>query len=378
MARKTLVVFVDAFGPLQLERFGRRLGFLQHHRSVGGVLGYTSGALPTVLTGQPPAVHGRMCLFTAHRAGERHILSPLRWLGLLPRPLHERHSVRRLAERWLSWRNDLSGYVALHKVPPEHFGWLSLPERDDLFQSPTIGGATTFLAEAREAGLSVYASPWQIAEPQRWIDTHDALERQKPDLAFLYAAELDAVLHAEGNAGRGADAAVDRIARNIDRARLQMSSGGDDVSTFVIGDHGMADVVATVDPRALLPNLGDSTRAFVDSTMLRLWGEVGALERARTLLDETRWPGTWMDAGALERAAAPTGDAYGDAIFVLDEGVMFAPSFLGGAARGMHGYSVHAASARAALASDHPLPSECQSLTGLAPLVRSTLGLGAS
>lgn len=99
---KVLVVFVDALGPQQLARFGDRLSGLSHQKPLSGVLGYSSGALATILTGAPPAAHGRMCLFTASPPGRKSILTPLAWLGLLPKILHERASLRRLVARVLS------------------------------------------------------------------------------------------------------------------------------------------------------------------------------------------------------------------------------------------------------------------------------------
>jgi hypothetical protein len=316
-----------------------------------------------------------MCLFSEHKKGEPHLLSPLSWLGLLPRVVHERRRVRRVFERWLVARHGLTGYVALHKVPPEHFRWLTLPEQDDLFTTKDIGGARTFLTDAREAGLSVYASPWQTPEPARWEHAHAVLDSRQPDLTFLYSAELDALLHLEGNDGPKAARAVERIGAHIQRARRALGRGGAEVVTFVVGDHGMADIHATIDPRALIGGLG-RTRVFADSTMLRVWGNPAELELVRARVEAARWPGSWMDLAALRESEVPTRNApFGNALFVLEEGVMFAPSFLGGAAAGMHGYGLGSPSCFAALASDSPLPDECRSLTGLAPVVRGLLGL---
>jgi hypothetical protein len=128
-----------------------------------------------------------------------------------------------------------------------------------------------------------------------------------------------------------------------------------DVVTLVIGDHGMADVRTFVDPRPFVAK--GSARAFVDSTMMRFWGGDASLDQARLSLERARIPGTWLDAAALKAREAPTeGDPYGRAMFLLDEGVIFAPSFVGGRVRGMHGYDVSSGSARAALASDAEIP----------------------
>ncbi|MFW5921153.1 MAG: alkaline phosphatase family protein, partial [Polyangiales bacterium] len=268
---RLLVAFVDALGPAQLESLATRLPWLTQRRGVDGVFGYSSGALATVLTGAPPMAHGRMCLFTQRPPEADSVLEPMRWLGLLPRVVHERGRLRRAAARWIAAREGLSGYVALHRVPPEAWRWLDLPERDDLFATESVEGVPTFLADARRAGLRVYAAPWQLSEKKRWEHGHAALARAAPDLAFLYCAELDAALHEGGPAAIGGFAALDRIASHLERARDEMERGGGRVTTILVGDHGMAEVGRAVDPRPVVRDL--QTRFFVDSTMLRLWGD---------------------------------------------------------------------------------------------------------
>jgi hypothetical protein len=372
--RRVLVVFVDAFGAGQLEHLGNALPSLPHRRPLGGILGYSSGALATVLTGAMPEDHGRMCLFSRAPAEGDQILRPLRFLGLMPKILHERGRVRRLVSRVFAKTTGLTGYVALHRVPPEEFEWLDLPEREDLFNARDIGGVPTFLAQARDAGLSVYASPWQLEESERWRTSLAFLKGEHPDLVFLYAAMLDARLHTYGNRPDVIEETLSEIGRHIERAREIVSDDGADLTTYVVGDHGMADVRREVDPRPFLrlTNLD----VFVDSTMLRLWGSESELERARADIERRGWPGRWLDeAGLRDRRAAMPGAPFGEAFFLLDEGAIFVPSYVGGSIRGMHGYDLTAGSARAALASDRPIPEGIVEIADIAGAVRERLGL---
>lgn len=374
---KVLVVFVDALGPDALARSGDALSALPYRSSLEGVLGYSSGALPTVLTGAQPATHGRMCLFTAREPDVSGVLEPLRWLGLLPRILHERAALRRVLARILARAAGLTGYVALHRVPPAAFRWLDLPEREDLFTAPAIGGASTFLADARARGIRVYAAPWQLPEPARWEHAHAALRRDPPELAFLYAAELDGALHTHGSRGGETETVLRRVGAHIERAREAMARGGGRLTTLVVGDHGMADVHAVVDPRDVVARLAPA-HVFVDSTMIRVWGDDAVLARARRALESAAFPGRFLDLAALEARRAPTAGApYGRGIFVLDEGVLFAPSFLGGRVNGMHGYDLGTPSSRAAFASDAPIPAGTTSIADVAGLVRQRLGIRA-
>jgi hypothetical protein len=370
-----LVVFVDALGPAQLEAAGG-LGGLKHRGQLRGILGYSCGALPTLLTGAPPERHGRMCLFSRARNEGEGVLAPLKWLGLLPRLVHERGRLRRAAARVLKRTAGLSGYVDLYRVPPELFRWLDLPEREDLFNAVRIGGVETFLSEARRAGLRVFAAPWQLPEQERWAHTLEVLRTRKPDLAFAYATELDGALHRAGNGSREAGVAARRITERVERAMEAMRAGGGEVTVVVVGDHGMADIHEVVNPRRLLQELR-GTRLFVDSTMMRFWGDGRALEHARERVAAHGLRGRWLDEEALvERRAPVRGAPFGQALFVLREGALFAPSFVGGAVRGMHGYDVDSLSAYAAIASDAPVPQGCGALADVAGWVCSMLGLG--
>lgn len=372
--KKVLVVFIDAFGPEQLSRFGERLSFLPHHKRLDGILGYSSGALPTILTGAPPAQHGRMCLFAESKNQKTSILRPLKWLGLLPRLVHERSRVRRVAEKLLTKAAKLEGYVALHRVPPELFDWLDMPEREDMFQSPDIGGAPTFLSDARRAGLSVYAAPWQLPEAKRWEHAHQAMRSESPDLTFLYATEMDAIMHREGPNGPDAEAAFDRISSNIARARELLAEDGSPLLTMVIGDHGMARVHTFVDPRKVL-SLVPHVRLFVDSTMIRAWGSDSDLSQLRREIERAGWQGSWLAGDVLVDRRVPKNDLFGRAMFVLPEGAIFAPSFLGGRVNGMHGYDVNTTCSKAALASDAPIGQQVTGIDSVAGVVRQNLDL---
>jgi hypothetical protein len=372
---RLLVVFVDALGPAQVAHFDR-LHFVPHRRSLKGVIGYSSGALPTLLTGSPPAAHGRMCLFSAAPGPEPGVLRPLRWLGLLPAWLHERPFLRRRLARLFSHSAGITGYVALHRVPPAAFEWLDLPEREDLFEASEIGGERTFLGDARAAGLQVYSGPWRLPEAERWEHAHETLSRQLPDLSFLYSADLDGALHQAGNDATTTVETLSRIADGIERARDALGSDGRPVVTLIVGDHGMADVNAVIDPRPLTRRLA-GIRVFVDSTMLRFWAEAPTLESARKEIEAQGWPGRWLDEADLRARSAPVlGSPFGRALYLLPEGSIFAPSWVGGAMAGMHGYDLGCSSARALLASDAPIPEDCDALQSVASLVRGHLGLG--
>ncbi|MCH2109155.1 MAG: alkaline phosphatase family protein [Polyangiaceae bacterium] len=374
MKRRVLFVFIDAFGPRQQERFGARLAQFKYRRSLKGVLGYTSGALPAILTGTAPCIHGRACLFSC-AATQDSLLSPLGWLGLLPSVIHEQPRLRQWASQWLKKKRGFTGYLDLHKVPPDLFKYFDLPEKEDLFYAKEIGGQPTFLQQARAAGLSVFAAPWQLPEKERWRKVHEELAHTAPDLTFLYAAELDRVLHAEGNRGSQAEQVIADISANIERAQECLQSKPGELLTIIVGDHGMSDVLAHVDPTTVTQHFQPGS-VFVDATMIRFYGTPQDIDLSEKLIADASWPGTFLREEGLRAAEFPTtGSPFGKAIFVLDEGVSFSPSFLGKAPQGMHGYTSEFESHAAAISADAPLPEGLHSLTDLSGWVLDSLNL---
>jgi len=317
-----------------------------------------------------------MCLFSRHNDDGGSVLEPLSILGLFPRMLHERNSVRRLAASLLAKRFGLSGYLALHRVPPEAFRWLDIPEREDLFQSETIGRQRTFLADARSAGLRVFTANWKLPETQRWREAFSTIETEQPDLTFLYSTELDAHLHECGNREQKTEEVLSRIARRINHARSILAKDPRSLVTIVVGDHGMADVTRFIDPRPWAARLCVE-HAIVDSTMWRFWGDDTTLARVRRTLEFSNIPGSWLDLRALRTRGVPVvGAPYCQSLWLLPEGAIFAPSWVGNKARGMHGYDVGTQSSLAACASDDATISSCNALTDIAHIIRKHLGLG--
>jgi hypothetical protein len=371
---RLLVVFVDALGPLQRERSRALRELAPFERTLRGVAGFSSGALATVLTGASSAEHGRLCLFSARsKSVPRSPLDALAWLRFVPRIVHERGIVRRRLARWLAEHEKLTGYVALHRVEPSMFRWLDIPEREDLFEAKDIGGVRTFLSEARARGIDVYAARWSLDEATRWRVAFKALRTRPARLTFLYSSELDGVLHAHGPDERSGESVLERVAARIAEARGILSRDGSRVRTVIVGDHGMASVRKTIDPRAVLERAG--VRHFVDSTMVRLWGTGAQIELVRLAAERAGWPVRLIDRAGLEAWSVGVDESpWGDAWLVLDEGVLFAPSHVGGFVRGMHGYGPDASSSRAALCSDGAIDPSVTELRSVAGWVRSMMG----
>jgi len=119
----------------------------------------------------------------------------------------------------------------------------------------------------------------------------------------------------------------------------------------------------------------DSYNIIVDSTMIRAWGTDSELSQLRLEIEKENWPGTWLDGENLASRKVPKDDVFGRAIYLLEQGCIFAPSFLGGRVAGMHGYDTSCSCSKAALVSDRPIDDKITGIDDIAGIVRDRLNL---
>ena len=189
----------------------------------------------------------------------------------------------------------------------------------------------------------VLASDSRLAPPARdeWAlrSAHEALEGS--ERLFVSLNDLDAISHAAGLDSEAYRAHEDMLEVGILRLVGEFQRRYPVAPVVVLSDHGMAPVHQCIDGRleTSLGAPGVGYVYFLDATLLRIWSDnPNLLARARTHLD------SWAEWGSLvtaeeRREWGITHPGAGDLIFVLDEGVVFDPNFMGrGVPKAMHGY----------------------------------------
>jgi hypothetical protein len=176
---------------------------------------------------------------------------------------------------------------------------------------------------------------------------------------YVSLVDLDSISHEWGLASAEYGAHEALIAQGVERLVTRFRHlHGQDAQVVVLSDHGMAPVTATIglEIEAKLGRPGwDSYLYFVDSTMIRVWcydphvrqaaddllGGLESVGRLTTAEEREGW-------GLAERHA-------GDLIYVLHEGLVFEPNFIGrGVPRAMHGYHPDNASQHGVFLSSRP------------------------
>ena len=376
MRRRLVVLLVDGLG---WELAARAPGFasvLPHRRRIETILGFSSGALPTLFTGHLPRHHGRWLMYRrATPAG-----TPFRgfhWLGLLPQRVRRSWRLSVLLTR-LVVRRGVRGYFSLYEVPRALLEEFDLAEREDVFAAGGLPGGSLWDAPDR-LGLSWHAWNWRTPERDGLSAVERALEKGPEDFLFCYTAELDALLHEEGAGGAGVgerlavyDAWLGRVVRGGERR-------GEDLRLVLLSDHGMVDVRGTVDvmdavgkcscrwPRDYVP--------FFDSTLARFWWRSAAARAEVRGALAGLGGGRWLEDDELARAGALfPGRDYGDDVFLLDPGILMVPSFMSSRPlAAMHGYDPAHPDMAALLYSNQPVPDGVRHLKDVRAFLESGL-----
>ncbi|MBN1504636.1 MAG: alkaline phosphatase family protein [Candidatus Eisenbacteria bacterium] len=343
--RISIFVLVDALGWRLAQKHNFLSDILPVRHELRTVLGFSSAAIPTLLSGKMPEAHGHWCLFRRRR-----FLSCFSWAWpvlALPPVLRENYRTRNAVGRVTRSLFNITGYFCLYEVPVSVLLRLDYAERKDLWTPGALSGCRNIFDELKLNAVAYCASGWRNTDEQKLASCLGAVSKSPVQCCFLYLSELDAALHASGPDSEGARqalvAAGVRIRRLLGRAEELYS----DVRLFVFSDHGMTAVSGTHDLQAALRSARatgslkrSSFLAFYDSTMARFWTKnAGSREALEAFLSSLPYGTVLSDEDKTELGLRFRRNDYGDVVFVMRPGSIILPSFASSAApRGMHGY----------------------------------------
>ncbi len=379
MAPLFVLLVVDALGYGFAERH-RVLPELAVRRRLTTVLGYSSAAIPTLLSGVPPAVHGHWAMY--RRAGPdsafRRLAPALRAAARLPRG---GEFVRRRAARWIARTGRVRGYFSLYAVPLALLPYFDLVARDDLFAPGGLDAVPTLFDHLAERGVSARVWSWRD-DPAR-AAAEAAASARDPGVGALvvYRADLDAALHAGGMEDPAAIGTLRRIEADARAVLREAASAGRAVTLVLVSDHGMADAGETDDVVAAVERTGlrvpEDYLPFYDSTMARFWfGSPHARDTVAAALDALP-AGQIVPQEELERLGVGFPDGrYGELVYLMPVGRQIAPSFMGAPPRAMHGYTPADSSMDACLLSTGP-GENAETILDILPALLRALPEGA-
>lgn len=340
----SVFVLIDALGWKYLE--GREFlnDVLPYRYSLQTVLGFSSGAIPTILTGTTPAEHGHWNLFYYDPQN-----SPFKWIRYL-RFLPERLLDNRIARKLIKEAGKrLLGLGPLFDcaVSPRLLPWFNWIEKRNIYDRGGITGAASIFDRLSERGISSRVYTYHH-ETDAQILAHAKQDLRSSDASFffVYLSEMDMFLHLHCKETAAIDDKLRWYESGV-RKLYETACGIDPNATFtILSDHGMTPVRQQYDLVGDIEKLGfqmpNDYLAVYDSTMARFWF---FNEQARSSIEAVLAKvacGHMLSRSEMERFGVLFEDnRYGEVIFLLDVGWLFSRSdFHGGAwfPAGMHGY----------------------------------------
>jgi hypothetical protein len=340
----SIFVLIDALGWKYLE--GREFlnDWLPYRIPLQTVLGFSSGAIPTILTGEHPSKTRHWNLF--YYDPENSPFQWIRYLRFLPDRVLDNRISRKLIQET---GKHLLGLGPLFDcaVSPQLLPWFNWVERRNIYDERGIAGAPSIFDRLAESGI-----PYRV---HTYHDGSDAegLRRAAQDISakeasffFLYLSEMDGFLHLHCKEPQAIDERIrwyDSELRKLFTLALELDRNA---TLTVISDHGMTPVENKYDIlrdiKSLLLKMPGDYLAVYDSTMARFWF---FNDRSRSAVHEMlhKVPcGRVLSEDQLRRFGVFFEDRrFGETIFLLDPGWLFSRSDFNGTAwfpAGMHGY----------------------------------------
>ena len=343
------------------------------------ILGYSSGAIPSLLTGQTPSQHGHWNLL--YRDAAR---SPFAWtrpLGRLPRAMVENRVSRRVLKSVARRASGYSGYFSLYDYPVAHLPQFDLTEKRDIY---TPGGldAPSIFDDLQGAGIPYESYNYHTHTDAQILDLAPARAASTDArVLFLYLSGLDHHLHFHVHEPDSVTRTLAWYEAGLRRIWEAATRARGDVRMFVFSDHGMTPIRWTHDLRRDVEATGltllkDYLPAY-DSTMARFWVENDRARATLTALLEDHPCGTLMSERELQRLGVWFDDGrYYHMLFLMKPGMLLSPSDMGTVRfAGMHGYHPSEPTADAVLLATAPVDKAIDHITGVRGALLDDLGL---
>jgi type I phosphodiesterase/nucleotide pyrophosphatase len=368
--KASIFVLIDALGWEWIKEHPFLKEVAPYRRPLDSVLGFSTAAIPSILTGRFPEEHGRLSLF--HRANGHSPFAKLSPICAMPPWMVEnryaRFGVKTLARRL----NHLSGYFQLYGIPLSYLPKLDVCEKRNIYAPGGIPGSTSIFDLLHKDGKSYKTYCYHDGTDDQLLASIEAdLRGGAAKFYFLYLAELDHFLHLHADDREAAAQMLEKYSAALGRLhKIAVETyGAADIHVF--GDHGMAPTVATIDIQAAISALpiraSSDYLCLLDSTMARFWFfSSRARELVTAALKEVDG-GRWLDAGDLVELHSwfPDGK-YGEQIFLTEPGTVIAPSHMGARApAGMHGFLPSAPHSRSGFVSSVDYGDSINSITDL-------------
>lgn len=366
MKHKTIEIFlfIDALGWKIVNEHDFLTELLPYRKKIDMQFGYSSSAIPTILSGKTPAEHGHLGLFRfAPEVSPFKKLSQWAWF-FKPAGFWNRGRVRHHLSKLLKKIYGFTGYFQLYRMPLWKLKFMDYCEKKDLFVANGMEDIANLHDVLSSKKVDFHISDWHLSDDENYCAAEKAIEDGK-NFLFVYTASFDGVLHDKISDITAIKTKLEEIRKQIGHLYRKAEEYAECVHFTIISDHGMTPLAGTVDIMSRIAQSGlifgrDYGGCF-DSTMARFYY---LTENSRRVIREImkEFPGRFLSCEEEKKYKIYRSDrAFGDEIFLLEAGVQIVPSDMGDKAlNGMHGFIPEDQHSFAAMLSNTALPENIE------------------
>jgi predicted AlkP superfamily pyrophosphatase or phosphodiesterase len=367
MKKLALFMFIDALGWEIIKNRDFLHDLAPHRYRVGMQFGYSSTAIPTILSGEKPTVHKHLSFY--YYAPEKSPFKIFKTLMLryLPGAIVDRWRVRHNLSKLVAKLYGFTGYFEMYAMPFDRIHYFDYIEKKDMFVPNGLAPVKNLADRLVERQIPYHISNWRLTEQQNIDALIDEVKKGDIRFAFLYTAAMDGLLHMATKDGKEIDEKMAWYSQQIDQLINVVKQEYDDFYFAVMSDHGMTTLTGVVNVKKEVEKLGLSFgkdyAAVYDSTMGRFWflndrseeKIMGVLEKiphshVLSRKEEKKYHVDFED------------HMYGDRYLLMDPGWQIEPCDMGvKALPAMHGFSPEHEDSYAALLSSEAvdIPLNC-------------------
>lgn len=362
--RIEIFVFIDALGWKIVKEHKFLADVLPYQQKITMQFGYSSSAIPTILSGKTPAEHGHLGLFrfTLNDSPFK-FFSKFAWL-FHPECFFNRGRVRHHLSKIVKKIYGFTGYFQLYRMPIWKLKYMDYCEKQNLFVANGMKPCDNLFDTLSKMGVDFHIADWHLSDKENYLRAEKAIEKGKKFL-FVYTASLDGVLHNKVNDFEAVQKKLDDMQADLKKLFNKAKEYADEVNFTVISDHGMTPLTGTVDLMNKIESasliFGKDYGVCYDSTMARFYYlSDKAKELIPSLLDEETGH-ILSEAEEREYGIYRSDRFFGDAIYLLNAGLQIVPSDMGEKSlNGMHGFSPQDEYSYAAILSNTEIPQNVQ------------------
>lgn len=341
----SVVIFliIDALGfniNSEYDFFNTELPYRFRSKSI---FGFSSSAIPSILTGKLPAEHGRWNLIFRSQT-----TSPFSWtkpFRMLPKFVLE-HRVTRKAINEISKKLcGAEGYFSSYGVPARNLYMFDICEKNNIYKIGGIPGSQTIIDYLDQSKVPYQTYSYHDGSDSFLLKSlQEDVAAGEANIFFQYLAEFDSFLHNHCDDPGGIQ---QKLAWYEDKISVVLNTAknmGKSVRFFLFSDHGMTPVSRHYDLIADLTgadiDLENHCMSAFDSTMARFWVDDAVVENKIRRVLELCPAGKILSDEELKSLGVYFSDhRYGDLIFLMDPGTLIFPNWFGKySPKGMHGF----------------------------------------